>query len=131
MRNAALSRTKMTEMTKTKDEEMFRLKSIKLFLDDVRNPSDVEHCLDPGEWVIVRTVKAAQDVLFTRQVLAISLDHDLGLDQPTGYDLCKWMSQNFAWPDQVYFHSMNPVGKQNMMAELHSYLRWMKDGKHD
>jgi hypothetical protein len=100
----------------------FRMKTIKLFLDDVREPYMVEHCVPPSDWTIVRSVKAAKEVLETRQVSHISLDHDLGNDQPTGYDLCKWMSENFAWPDNVYVHSANPIGAKRMLDEYRSYI---------
>lgn len=100
------------------------MKTIKLFVDDEREPYMVDVCENaPSTWIIARSYQAAIDVLSTRAVSHITLDHDLG-DGPTGYDLCKWMSANFAWPDNVTFHSMNPVGKKNMMDEYSSYLKW-------
>ena len=100
----------------------FRLKTIRLFLDDQREPYMVEHCTDPLGWTIVRSVDAAKNVLSTRQVSHVSLDHDLGSHQKTGYDLCRWMTEFFTWPDNVYVHSANPVGAKRMHDEYQSYI---------
>lgn len=60
----------------------------------------------------------------------ISFDHDLGENQPTGYDLAKflvekdldepgWIPSNF----QFQVHSANPIGKQNIEGLLNNYLK--------
>jgi hypothetical protein len=104
---------------------------IKLFLDDMRDAPD-------KEWVVVRSVAAAQDALRNRAVYMLSLDHDLGAcgdcirtnqpgaanlmhchHVPTGYDLVKWMVENDVWPvKKPLIHSMNPVGRANMKAQI-------------
>jgi len=35
----------------------------------------------------------------------------------------------FTWPDNVHYHTMNPVGRDNMMAEHKSYLKWERNGE--
>lgn len=95
---------------------------MKLFLDDEREALFVHGEANARNWVVVRSVSAAKEVLSTGEVTEISLDHDLGADLPTGYDLAKWMTEKKLWPAVVYFHSMNPVGVHNMMAEHNFYL---------
>ena len=65
--------------------------------------------------------------LSTRIYDAVFLDHDLGGmsdvesggKEPTGYDVALWLSQNIDHcPDQIYIHSMNPVGAQNIKKLL-------------
>jgi len=108
-----------------KRKSLFPLKTIKLFLDDIREPSffdGYDGYAEPLEWVIVRSVEAAKRVLETRQVSHLSLDHDLGDKQPTGYDLCKWMSRVFTWPDNILFHSLSQSGHEAMSVEYQSYI---------
>ncbi len=96
---------------------------VKLWVDDIRDA--------PGaDWIVARTVKEAQEILTTRVVHTLSLDHDLGMcsscvraDAETcrhiqsGYDLVKWMVEGERWPiKKPAVHSMNPVGRQNMQA---------------
>ena len=58
---------------------------------------------------------------------AVFLDHDLagmsdvesGGKEPTGYDVAVWLSENPDHrPEQVYIHSMNPVGAENIRKLL-------------
>lgn len=94
---------------------------MKVFLDDVRNPESIYEYTDG--WITVRTVEEAKTLLLTKQVVSMSLDHDLGENQPTGYDLTKWMAENDCWPKSyVWVHSMNPVGAQNMYAMIDRYF---------
>lgn len=57
--------------------------SVRLFLDDARNPP-----LHERDWVVVRTVKDGLDFLsrYPQRVREISLDNDLGPD-PQGWQL--------------------------------------------
>ena len=51
-------------------------------------------------------------------VADLSLDHDLGEDQETGYDLVKWMAETDAWPqNKPTVHSMNPVGRAERLNQ--------------
>ena len=87
---------------------------MKLFVDDIRNPSD-------SSWVIARTYKEAIAYLKTGNVCTISLDHDLG-SKKTGYDIACYIEQEVtlhsiscpAW----LVHSANPVGKANIINAL-------------
>lgn len=127
-------------------------KNLKLYLDDIRVPTD-------KSWMVVKNY-----VEFVSTVLkfgienfdVISLDHDLGdtamqeyynnvkenytLDynnivEQTGYDCAKWLvnhymkkfpdSENFNFP-LVYTHSANPIGSANIMGYINNFLMNMK-----
>lgn len=86
---------------------------MKIFLDDIRNPPS-------DSWKLVRTAQEAIEALKTGKVEWISLDHDLGENQPTGYDVVKWIEKevftnNFT-PPRILIHSMNTVGVDNIKA---------------
>jgi CheY-like chemotaxis protein len=62
-----------------------------------------------------QAIKALQTI----QVDILFLDHDLGKDSKTGYDLAVWMEEqealgNINLPRRIYIHSMNPVGARNI-----------------
>lgn len=94
-----------------------------VFPDDVRNPV---YCIEGycySDWVWVRTAEEAIELLRTGKVKVISLDHDLGPFQKTGYDVLLWMEENDVWPETIHIHSMNPVGRQRMFAVLEARRR--------
>lgn len=86
---------------------------IKLYLDDLR-PT-------PSGWLGVKTVEEAITALQSGRVEEASLDHDLGIEQRSGYELTVWMKQHNIWPAQgVTVHSGNGPGIQNMCQEIES-----------
>lgn len=97
--------------------------SYNMFIDDERmpvNPTDII-CRNMNE--VVNTVKKYGIPTF------ISFDHDLGENEPTGYDIAKWITEcdmkgDYQFPDnfQFYVHSQNPVGKANIEQYLNRYL---------
>jgi hypothetical protein len=117
-------------------------------LDDIRSMSDVRKYTKlpdvPNEhWVVVRSYNELVDCINKLGLPTfVSLDHDLndahyshGLrgdnipyDQyaeKTGYDCAKWlvdycMKKGVKHPPYVV-HSMNPVGKQNIISYVESY----------
>jgi hypothetical protein len=99
-----------------------------IFLDDIRMPPD--DC-----WLAVRTADAAYELIRNAfgQEMTISLDHDLGENIPTGYDLLNWLENDIARnPDfrpRITFqiHSANPVGRANMERAITSIERWFVD----
>jgi hypothetical protein len=93
---------------------------MKLFLDDMR-PT-------PPGWVGVKTPEEAITHLETGQVELLSLDHDLGLPEPrNGYAVVKWLEYQVATrifrPPQMWVHSANSVGIQNMLRGIQSIYR--------
>lgn len=96
---------------------------IKIFLDDVRSPPD-------DTWQIFRSpTPEFYQACATADI--ISLDHDLGQDIPTGYDVVKHFEEAIfmkgLWARNgaptIHIHSANPVGRQNMQACLESIYR--------
>lgn len=103
---------------------------VRLWHDDVRRPPG-------GSWTWARTNEAARAVLTARDVVEISMDHDLGLhdadpDVPDadlqrlpdgmrpeeGWELVEWMIAESRVPERVTIHSWNPPGAQRMAALL-------------
>lgn len=94
---------------------------IKIFLDDCRLPSHVYKTSD-SDWVIVKTAEETIHYLSTGQVSHLSLDNDLGDDQPEGYTVVDWMIKYNIWPtDEVYVHSQNVVRRQYMISQIQKY----------
>ena len=52
----------------------------------------------------------------SKEIEEMSFDHDLGENEPTGYDIAKWLAENCLerWPLVVKVHSQNPVGAENI-----------------
>lgn len=96
------------------------MKNIFLWLDDIRTMPNSYNL-----WV--KTAQEAIEILSTNNVQAISLDHDLGIGDGTGYDVAKWIEENASWltPIQCSIHTQNPVGRKNMCFALqNAYKIW-------
>lgn len=99
-----------------------------LILDDEQSRHDsFSKNFKHHELTHVYHVKDAIKYLSSRIYDAVFLDHDLGGmsdvpsggKEPTGYDVAIWLSQNPEHcPSEIYIHSMNPVGAQNMRKVL-------------
>ena len=94
---------------------------MKLFVDDVRNPEDI---YQENDWVVARSYEEAVQLLNNGDCIVISLDHDLNSHEFTGYDLAKWLTANNAWPQDVFIHSQNPVGANNIKKEHEFWLKY-------
>ena len=102
---------------------------IGIFLDDERNPGDV-FWIDYPEitWSVVRTKAGFDELVQLMSVLSqdfvISFDHDIqefhDSVETTGYDCLKslvdFCLDTGAKLPVSFFHTQNPVGKQNMQA---------------
>lgn len=89
----------------------------RLWLDDVR-PA-------PEGWEHVKTAEEAIARFATGEVVAASLDHDLGpSDAGTGYDVLCWIERamaEHAWYGplpRLHVHSANPVGRARMVKAV-------------
>jgi hypothetical protein len=116
-----------------------------LFLDDVRLPNHVTWVDLPANqhYSLVRNYQEFVDLITLRGIPKfVTYDHDLadkhyghGLKnddipydqyaEKTGYDAAKWlvdycMKKGVKHPPYVV-HSMNPVGKQNIISYVESY----------
>ena len=62
-------------------------------------------------------------------IVLISLDHDLGetVKEKTGYDVAKWLVELSIFTKKdlplIQCHSANPVGADNIINFINSYLR--------
>lgn len=119
------------------------IQKLKLYLDDVRTPTN-------DDWVVLRTYEEFVNTIKIKgleNIEVISLDHDLGdsamieyytnvknnytleynnIQEKTGYDAAKFLvaeSMNTKIPlPQIYVHSANPIGSSNMMGYINNYL---------
>lgn len=95
---------------------------MKIWLDDERK--------EPEGWLRAKTAWEMISLLNIHSVEEISLDHDLGDDKNfgTGLDVLKWIEEavhtsNFTAP-KIKIHSMNPVGRKNMLDCLSAIERF-------
>lgn len=89
---------------------------MKLFVDDLRDAPD-------DSWEVARSYSEAMEFM-NGTVDVLSLDHDLGCYDKTGYDICKWMVEYLGfpdWPNLIVIHTANPVGRDNMVQLLNRY----------
>ncbi len=106
---------------------------IHLWLDDERDPAHPatqKRYGSTGDEVWVKTVPEAMEYLQRCTVESISLDHDLGEGQATGYDLAKWIEkQAYNWtipPFKWEVHSSNPSGAFNIRMALSAANKFWK-----
>jgi hypothetical protein len=118
-------------------------KRLRLYLDDIRTPVD-------EDWIVVRDYDEFVSQIKLHGLgnfEVISLDHDLGegamveyytnvknnnildynnIEERTGMDCCRYLvaeSMNIKIPlPQIYVHSANPIGSDNMMNYINNYL---------
>ena len=94
-----------------------------LILDDARD-------FTISDAVIVRSVGNAQKIVQTNlNIDRMVLDHDMGENQPTGYDFLMWCIENeIPFPhDGVEICSDNPVGRQRMIHAIREWRRQDND----
>ena len=123
--------------------------SYNLFLDDVRNPNSF--LKDIRTWVVVKDyVQFVNTIKEKGLPKFISFDHDLSFEHyplsegrealsmpteipydkykyKTGYDCARWIieyceNNKVSLPD-YQVHSMNPIGKQNIIATLENFKK--------
>ena len=123
-----------------------------IFLDDIRNPSDAfYYTYNPiylkNEWIVVRNYEEfINDILVNGLSDIYSFDHDLGfehyehqeenipyddMEEKTGYHCAKWlvdfcMDNNLELPE-YYAHSINTVGRRNIIGYLDNYVKFSKN----
>lgn len=90
---------------------------INLFVDDIREPTDIYESITGG-WVIARTSHAAVEILESCvEISFLSLDHDLGENDTIEPVLTKLQEMAFRGidcPQTIRAHSDNPVGIQKI-----------------
>jgi len=102
-----------------------------LFIDDERFPPD-----DGQAWQIARSLSEVRKVIENfGPPNFISFDHDLGDEEPTGYDIAKKFvagdlgelprtafARGLPTDFSFFVHSQNPVGEENIRMFLNRYL---------
>lgn len=127
-------------------------KKLKLYLDDVRTPTD-------PEWIVARNYDEFVNIVLKNGIDSfevISLDHDLGdtamkeyfnnvapnyqlnyenITEKTGLDCAKWLIEHFLVTNNeinnfnfplIYTHSANPIGSANIMGYVNNFLKNMR-----
>ncbi len=107
--------------------------AIYIFMDDVRDPPD-----DGNPWIVVRDAHMAWlhiNVAISIGISVVaSLDHDLGEDTPTGYDMLNWLERRIVTGSKINpntklefkIHSANPVGRDNMTRAIGAIKRLLQ-----
>lgn len=115
-----------------------------LFLDDIRYPIEAYHYTKQdiflrNDWHIVRNYEQFVNRILEKGLPEmISFDHDLAdvhylkqdsqeYVEKTGYDCAKWLIEycmdNYLDLPKFYSHSMNPVGKENILSLLKNFRK--------
>ena len=96
---------------------------VRVFLDD-----DLIDRVAPAGWIHVQTAPQAIELLRSRVVLELSLDHDLGPEEAgTGYDVCLFLAEqseggNDFWPrETLSIHSANFSASPRMEGVVDRY----------
>ena len=113
-----------------------------LFLDDIRYPIEAYHYTKQfiflrNDWHIVRNYEQFVNRILEKGLPEmISFDHDLADEyylkqdsrefvEKTGYDCAKWLVEYcmdyYLDLPEFYCHSMNPVGKKNILSLLKNF----------
>lgn len=97
---------------------------MKVYLDDERET--------PEGWERVFHVWEAIEKLKTGMVTEISLDHDLGSGEPTGYDVILWIEEQVFTnpkylPPKIWLHTANPSGKEKMKLAIRRILKAIEE----
>jgi hypothetical protein len=93
---------------------------MKLYLDDQRST--------PDGWERAYHVWEVIEKLQTGKVSMLSLDHDLGSGEPTGYEVLTWIENEVFTnpsyvPPTILIHTANPTAKDRMMAARYAIFR--------
>ncbi len=86
---------------------------IHVYLDDLRP------C--PKGFVLARNAAECIELLRSCEIDVLSLDHDLGWDEPTGYDVAQYIVESGKYPRDIYMHSSSAMGRSNMFQLLYKH----------
>ena len=101
-----------------------------IYIDDVRNNVNwYNNHLSNQDWMLhvsrtfQHTIDLIQAILYSGESASfiLDLDHDLGENNFSGYEICKWIVENHIPLVGFHIHSMNPVGVANMRQLLTHY----------
>lgn len=95
---------------------------MRLWIDDERvMPADYTHMAMSSAQAIklIRDLQVSRNDYFE----LVSFDHDLGglHGDDTSRPVLMWMIENGIWPDEVRFHTANPVGRDWLEGTARRY----------
>jgi hypothetical protein len=88
-------------------------KKIHVYLDDMRP------C--PKGFVPAKNMEECLTLLKECEVGILSLDHDLGWNQPNGFELVQRMTEQQLYPEVIYIHTSSSIGRRNMFDWLYKH----------
>jgi len=83
---------------------------IHVYLDDFRA------C--PTGFVLAKDASECKLLIDHEQIDILSLDYDLGWNQPTGYEVVAHLLLTRRFPKKIYLHTSSVYGKQHMYKAL-------------
>lgn len=86
---------------------------MKVFLDDKRSA--------PKGFRLVRTAHECIEALESGKIRVISLDYNLGKDQPKGFIVARHMVRRNLFPPVIIIHSNSPLGRMRMYRLLRRF----------
>ena len=86
---------------------------VHVYLDDLRR------C--PKGFILARNAAECMLLLDEYEIDILSLDHDLGHGEPTGYDVVKYMVEHGKFAKHIYLHTSSAIGRSNMYQMLYRY----------
>lgn len=101
------------------------------FIDDERDPVNPTDVVLRNMGQVVQLVEEMKSQ--NKKISSISFDHDLGFNEPTGYDIAKYLVKQdidhniFSYDFKYNVHSQNPVGKKSIEQYFKNYFKVMKE----
>lgn len=83
-----------------------------IFLDDYR-------ACPPG-FTLARNAEECKLLLNEYGVNILSLDYDLGYDEPTGLEIASFIVERKVYPEKIYLHTSSDYGRRAMYELLYS-----------
>lgn len=97
---------------------------MKIWLDDERPKPDIHWFHARNSYEAIRALSIyyhfRNAVYPTLGLEAISLDHDLG-EGDDSRKVVLWMINHDFWPQNVYVHTMNPIGREWLVGMINKY----------
>ncbi|MDQ0061436.1 cyclic-phosphate processing receiver domain-containing protein [Paenibacillus harenae] len=87
---------------------------MKLFLDD-RRPC-------PAGYRLARTADECISLIKENEITVLSLDYNLGIGQPKGYAVAKYIAANASYPPKIIIHSNDRIGRIRMYRLLRKHM---------
>lgn len=87
---------------------------IHVYLDDFRR------C--PDGFVLAKNAAECKLLIDHEEIDILSLDYDLGWNEPTGMEVVHHLIKTERYPKQIYLHSSSLAGRQSMYGELMKHI---------